>query len=285
MSKGLRDQADNLRKHFQEAETKIITISGGKGGVGKSIFSVNIATELSMRSNKVLLFDSDAGFANASILMGKNVKKSLSDYIDGKVRLSDCINKTDTGVNIVSTGFDFKDWKLFQNSFTSTMAQEFLSMARNHDYVLIDTGAGYSDKLTHFYLASDKIILITVPEPTAVVNAYTLIKALSFIGVNSELDIVLNMINNTSEVSSVEEVLSKTIKKFLKRNVNRYYRFMNESIVHESVKRQVPAVLLSNKSKFTKKLKLLVDDITEIEESSKKVGFTEKFKKLLGIQV
>jgi flagellar biosynthesis protein FlhG len=284
MSNNYHDQAENLRKHFQDAETKIITISGGKGGVGKSVFSVNISSELALRKNKVLLFDSDAGFANASILLGKTVKKTLSDYIDGKISIEDCVHETDSGVNVISTGFDFKDWKLFQNNFNGTMAQEFLALARKHDYVIIDTGAGYSDKLIHFYLASDKIFLVTVPEPTAIVNAYTLIKALSMLDVDSELDVILNMITDKSEIRSVEEVLRKTVKNFLNKDINNFYKFVHEKSIHESVKRQIPIVRYKENNAFSKNLKILVDDITN-NKRTKKLSFTERFKKIIGIEV
>lgn len=233
---------------------------------------------------KSFLFDSDAGFANASILLGKASSNSFSDYINGNISLEDCIQKTDYGVNVVTTGFDFKDWKIFQNNFTDSMAEEFLSLARKHDYVIIDIGAGYSEKLKTFYLSSDKILLVTIPEPTAIVNAYTLIKALSIIGVNAEMDIVLNMIKDKSEIKSVEEVLKKTVKNFLSKDIQNFFYVMYDDVVHESVRRQIPLVHYRENSKTVKNIVYIVDHILdenkENKNKMKNISFFERFKNM-----
>lgn len=282
MSPEYQDQAESLRNKFKKSDTKIISISGGKGGVGKSVFSVNLSAEIAKRGKSVLLFDSDAGFANAAILLGKNVKYNMSDYIDGTVILEECIQETKYGVNVLSSGFDFKDWKLFQNGFTSSMAEDFLSLARDHDYLIIDIGAGYSEKLNSFYLASDKIFLITIPEPTAIVNAYTLIKALSVIGVHSELNIILNMIREKNEIEPVKQVIKKTVNNFLGKDISNFYYVYFDNKVHDSIKSQKPLVNYDINNKFKKSLELIVDDILNIEPKNEK-SFTKRFKNIFGM--
>ncbi|MDK2946537.1 MinD/ParA family ATP-binding protein [Geotoga petraea] len=282
MSPGYQDQAESLRSQFKKSDTKIISISGGKGGVGKSVFAVNLSAELAKREKSVLLFDSDAGFANAAILLGKNVKYNMSDYIDGRATLDQCIQETKYGVDVISSGFDFKDWKLFQNGFTSSMTEDFFLKAKDHDYLIIDIGAGYSDKLNSFYLASDKIFLITIPEPTAIVNAYTLIKALSFIGVHSELDIILNMIREKSEIEPVKQVIKKTVSNFLGKDIANFYDVYYDKRVHDSIKSQTPIVNQNINNKFKKSLELIVDDILNIEPNNEK-SFTKRFKNIFGM--
>ncbi len=282
MSSGYQDQAQSLRNQFKKSDTKIISISGGKGGVGKSVFSVNLAAELAKRGKSVLLFDSDAGFANAAILLGKNVKYNMSDYIDGRATLDQCIQETKYGVNVVSSGFDFKDWKLFQNGFTYSMTEDFLSLAKNHDYLIIDIGAGYSDKLNSFYLASDKIFLVTIPEPTAIVNAYTLIKALSFIGVHSELDIILNMIREKNEIEPVKQVIKKTVNNFLGKDIANFYDVYYDKKVHDSIKSQKPLVNHDINNKFKKSLEIIVDNILNVEPKTEK-SFTSRLKNIFGM--
>lgn len=284
MTPQYQDQAQSLREQFNNVETKIICISGGKGGVGKSVFSVNLSTEIAKTGKSVLLFDSDAGFANASILLGKNVNFTLSDYIDGKANIEKCVQKTKYGVNVISTGFDFKDWKIFQNNFTNKMADEFLKVASKHDYLIVDIGAGYSEKLNSFYISADKILLVTIPEPTAIVNAYTLIKALSMIGVNAELNIILNMIRDKNEIEPVKEVLNRTVSKFLNKKIEKFYDVYYEKLVHDSIKRQIPIVEFKENIRFSKIIKEISMDIME-EDYQQKEPFINKFKKLFGLGV
>lgn len=278
------DQAKGLRKEFVNSDTKIISVLSGKGGVGKSIFAVNIAAKLASYNKKILLFDSDAGFANASILLGSNVKYTLSDYMKGKVDFSECVQETAYGIKIISTGFDFNDWKIFQNSFNNGIFDEFLIVSKEIDYLIIDVGAGYSEKLNNFYLNSDKIFLVTIPEPTAVVNAYSLLKALSFLGVKSEIDIVLNMVKDKEEVENVKSVLGETVKRFLNRNIEEFYEISYDSNVHISVKSQVPLVYLKENSKFSKDLKKIADSILNIKTINENSNFSKRLKKIFGIE-
>jgi len=281
MNRIFSDQASGLREEYSNIQTKIITVVSGKGGVGKSVLSVNIAADLAAYGKKILLFDSDAGFANASILMGKTVKFTLSEYMRGNVAFNDCVQDTDYGVKIISSGFDFTDWKIFQNNFNDSILDDFISLLKEVDFFIIDVGAGYSEKLNNFYLNSDKIFLITVPEPTAIVNAYTFLKALSVLNVNGEIEIILNMIKNKNEVEMVKSALSKTVKKFLNRDINNFHEISFDDNVHLSVKRQIPLISLKENSKFSKDVKKITSNILNIKPSSH-TNFTQRLKEMFG---
>ncbi|HBT51710.1 MAG TPA: hypothetical protein DEA49_06330 [Petrotoga sp.] len=281
MNRIYRDQASGLREEYLSTQTKIITVVSGKGGVGKSVLSVNIAADLATHGKRILLFDSDAGFANASILMGNTVKNTLSEYMRGNVAFDECVQDTEYGVKIISSGFDFTDWKIFQNNFNDSIMDEFLNLLKEVDFFIIDVGAGYSEKLNNFYLNSDTIFLITVPEPTAVVNAYSLMKALSILNVNGEIEIILNMIKNKNEVEMVKSVLSRTTKRFLNREINNFYEISYDENVHLSVKRQIPLISLKENSKFSKDIKKITSDILNIKTSSH-TNFTQRLKEMFG---
>lgn len=283
MSYLFNDQASRLREEFASNDTKIISVVSGKGGVGKSIFSVNIAALLASYDKRVLVFDSDAGFANASILLGSSIKHTLSDYMKGIVTFKECIQETRYGVKIVSTGFDYTDWKIFQNNFDGSILNEFLSVTREIDYLIIDVGAGYSEKLNNFYINSDKIFIITAPEPTAVVNAYSLLKALSYLGVGSEIEIVLNMTKNKEELENIRYALENTVKKFLKKDINTFYELSYDPNVPLSVKAQVPIVIWKKDSKFSKDIKKIVEDILNLNVIDKENNFAKRIKKLFGL--
>jgi len=281
MSHIYRDQAASLREEFSNTQTKIITVVSGKGGVGKSVLSVNIAADLAAHGKRILLFDSDAGFANASILMGNTVKITLSEYMRGNVTFNECVQDTEFGVKIISSGFDFTDWKIFQNNFNDSIMDEFLNLLKEVDFFIIDVGAGYSEKLNNFYLNSDTIFLITVPEPTAVVNAYTLLKALSVLNVDGEIEIILNMIKNKNEVEMVKSVLSRTAKRFLNREINNFHEISYDENVHMSVKRQIPLISLKENSRFSKDIKKITSNILNIKTSSHS-NFAQRLKEMFG---
>jgi flagellar biosynthesis protein FlhG len=242
---------------------------------------VNIAADLAAHGKRILLFDSDAGFANASILMGNTVKITLSEYMRGNVTFNECVQDTEFGVKIISSGFDFTDWKIFQNNFNDSIMDEFLSLLKEVDFFIIDVGAGYSEKLNNFYLNSDTIFLITVPEPTAVVNAYTLLKALSVLNVDGEIEIILNMIKNKNEVEMVKSVLSRTAKRFLNREINNFHEISYDENVHMSVKRQIPLISLKENSRFSKDIKKITSNILNIKTSSHS-NFAQRLKEMFG---
>ncbi|WP_103927498.1 P-loop NTPase [Petrotoga sp. SL27] len=281
MNRIYQDQAAGLREEYLSSQTKIITVVSGKGGVGKSVLSVNIAADLAAHGKRILLFDSDAGFANASILMGNTVKNTLSEYMRGNVTFNECVQDTEYGVKIISSGFDFTDWKIFQNNFNDSIMDEFLNLLKDIDFFIIDVGAGYSEKLNNFYLNSDTIFLITVPEPTAVVNAYSLLKALSVLNVNGEIEIILNMIKNKNEIEMVKSVLNRTTKRFLNREINNFHEISYDENVHVSVKRQIPLISLKENSKFSKDIKKITSDILNIKTSSH-TNFTQRLKEMFG---
>ncbi|KLO24876.1 MULTISPECIES: MinD/ParA family ATP-binding protein [unclassified Marinitoga] len=236
----IKDQAENLRKTFSKNQTKIILVTGGKGGVGKSIIAVNTAVNLAKMNKKVLIFDTDAGFANASILLGVSPSVSIKDYFDKRLTLDECIIKTPYGIKLLSTGMDIKDWISFQKNFTRKAIEEFFNIAKEHDYVIIDVSAGYNENLKPFYIAADNILLVTTPEPTAIVNAYTVVKALSILEVDGIVDVVINMIRKKSEANTAEQVLRKTIKEYLFKDIRHVFYISFDHIVHDSVKSQTP---------------------------------------------
>jgi flagellar biosynthesis protein FlhG len=236
----IKDQAENLRKTFSKNKTKIILVTGGKGGVGKSIVAVNTAVNLAKLNKKVLIFDTDAGFANASILLGVSPNVSIKDYFDKKLTLEECIVKTPYGIKLLSTGMDIKDWISFQKNFTRKAIEEFFNIAKEHDYVIIDVSAGYNENLKPFYIAADNILLVTTPEPTAIVNAYTVVKALSLLEVDGVVDVVINMIRKKSEAQTAEQVLRKTIKEYLYKDIRHVFYINFDHLVHDSVKSQIP---------------------------------------------
>ncbi|KAF2956477.1 P-loop NTPase [Marinitoga sp. 38H-ov] len=264
----IKDQAEILRKNFSKNKTKIILVTGGKGGVGKSIVSVNTAVNLAKLNKKILIFDTDAGFANASILLGVSPSVSIKDYFDKKLSLEECVINTPYGIKLLSTGVDIKDWIAFQKNFTRKAIEEFFNIAKENDYVIIDVSAGYNENLKPFYIAADTILIVTTPEPTAIVNAYTVVKALSILEVEGDVDLVINMIRKKTEAETAEKVLRKTIKEYLYKDIRNVFYINFDHLVHESVKSQTPI------SSF-KPSSIVSNDLMKIAEKIENFEFTK----------
>ncbi|AEX85159.1 ATPase involved in chromosome partitioning [Marinitoga piezophila KA3] len=277
----IKDQAENLRKTFSKNKTKIVLVTGGKGGVGKSIVAVNTAVNLAKLNKKVLIFDTDAGFANASILLGVTPAVSIKDYFDKKLTLEECIIKTPYGIKLLSTGMDIKDWLSFQKNFTRKAIEEFFQIAKEHDYVIIDVSAGYNENLKPFYIAADNILLVTTPEPTAIVNAYTVIKALSLLEVDGIIDVVINMIRKKSEANTAEQVLRKTIKEYLYTDIRNVFYINFDHVVHDSVKSQVPISSFKPSSNVANDLFSIAEKLENMSDTEPSKSNDNLLKKLL----
>ncbi|MBM7559042.1 MinD/ParA family ATP-binding protein [Marinitoga litoralis] len=266
----IKDQAEILRKNFSKNKTKIILVTGGKGGVGKSIVSVNIAVNLAKLNKRILIFDTDAGFANASILLGVSPSVSIKDYFDKKLSLEECVINTPYGIKLLSTGVDIKDWIAFQKNFTRNAIEEFFNIAKEHDYVIIDVSAGYNENLRPFYIAADTILIVTTPEPTAIVNAYTVVKALSILEVEGDVDLVINMVRKKTEAETAEKVLRKTIKEYLYKDIRNVFYINFDHLVHDSVKSQTPISSFKPTSIVSQNLMKIAEKIEDFEFTNNK---------------
>ncbi|WP_240739225.1 MinD/ParA family ATP-binding protein [Marinitoga lauensis] len=232
-------------------------------------------------NKKVLIFDTDAGFANASILLGVSPAVSIKDYFDKKLTLEECIIKTPYGIKLLSTGMDIKDWISFQKNFTRKAIEEFFNIAKEHDYVIIDVSAGYNENLKPFYIAADNILLVTTPEPTAIVNAYTVVKALSILEVDGVVDVVINMIRKRSEANTAEQVLRKTIKEYLFKDIRNVFYINFDHLVHDSVKSQTPISSFKPSSHIANDLMIIAEKIENTTSEHEQKSSDNLLKKLL----
>lgn len=171
----------NLTKRHQQQKstTKLLTITSGKGGVGKSTFTANIAYLLSKRGYKIAVIDADIGLANMQVLFNIKPSATFFDYIDGRKKLDDILLKTPyPNITLIAgkSGFQYSH---HSNSFIfSRIVQDILNLNK-YDYLLVDTGAGLNDYVKEFLQISDHILAITTTDPSALTDVYALMKMLS----------------------------------------------------------------------------------------------------------
>jgi len=161
------------------SKTKLVTVTSGKGGVGKSTFTANMAFLLSKRGFKVAVIDADIGLANMQVLLNIKPKVTLFDYIDGMRSLDEVILKTQYEDLFLVAGKSGYQYSNHSNSFVFSRIVEDVIALNKFDIVLVDTGAGLNDYVKEFLSISDNILAITTTDPSALTDVYSLIKMLS----------------------------------------------------------------------------------------------------------
>ncbi|WP_281951170.1 MinD/ParA family protein [Nitrosophilus kaiyonis] len=210
-AKGLRDLI-NKNKILQNS--KFITIASGKGGVGKTNFSVNFAYSLAnFFKKRVLLIDADIGMANIHILLNTDPSKTLKNLFNGENIENILVNRYGFDALLGFSGID--SISQMDEFSISSLINSLEEISYRYDYIIIDTGAGIDDKIASFLRASSRSYIITTPEPTALMDAYALIKSIYNIYGYNNFKIVINMAKSKEEAFNTFNKLKISANKFL----------------------------------------------------------------------
>jgi flagellar biosynthesis protein FlhG len=249
---GMKDQAEQLRSIVstkpEKSGLKIITITSGKGGVGKSNFVVNTAISLKNKGYSPLILDADFGLANIEIILGETPKYNLSHMIKDHWPIENIINTSHYGVPFISGGSGVKDMLFLSAEEIEFIGEELKKLQSMADILLIDTGAGINDVILKFGALADEMFVVVTPEPTSITDAYALIKTLvKDFGHNIVFKIVLNKTENKKEGEQVFDKLYAVANNFL--GIKLQYAGCvpyDEKIFH-AVKHQVPVIAYAPK--------------------------------------
>uniref|UniRef100_A0A832IIH9 MinD/ParA family protein n=1 Tax=Fervidobacterium pennivorans TaxID=93466 RepID=A0A832IIH9_FERPE len=226
----MQDQASSLKR------SDIVAVISGKGGVGKTLVATNLAAVVAENGKKVLLLDTDVGFTNADILLGVYPKHSIKDFVNHKCDVQELITPTSYGVDLISLGGDVSDLLAMNEFVIKDFATSFLKLLENYDIVFMDMPPGFSNSYMPFIALVDKFIVLTTPEPTSVVNTYTMVKLLSIKGIKGEdIHIVANMVLNIKEATSLMERFSEVVEKFIGNKVSSVTMIKEHPLVVKSI--------------------------------------------------
>ncbi len=281
----MTDQATTLRQlHQQKKKAKTVAIVSGKGGVGKSTTVVNMAIELRKSHHKVLLFDLDVGMGNIDLLIGQTSAYSIIDYLKHGIPIQKCIETGPLGMDYITAGSSLSavfqiDGKDFDRFFK---AYGFLTSI--YDYIFFDLGAGATKSNLPFALAADECIVVTTPEPTAITDAYSMIKLI----VKEQEKLPISVIMNRSQGKQAgEEALVRFIQvvaQFLNVKVTALGTLPNDHFVSTAVMRQIPYTILNEHAVISKKLRQIVTDYTNqghLESGTGSITFIQKLSRFL----
>jgi len=222
---------------------RIITITSGKGGVGKTSISLNLSLSLASKGYKVCLFDADLGLANVNILTGIYPKKDLESVISGQFRLNEIIIKDFQGIDIIPGSSGVKKIADLTKTQTKTLIRAFLDL-EDYDYFIFDTSAGISSQVLSFCMASHEIILIATCEPTSLTDAYSMLKVLSKYGYSCPVKVVINQVKSGRAAQKAYAQLKETVNKFLSLKVQPLGIMASDKNVRAAVISQTPFFML-----------------------------------------
>ncbi|MGC5324102.1 MinD/ParA family protein [Brevibacillus sp. SYSU BS000544] len=259
----VHDQAEQLRERIQRTNqtrpTRLITVTSGKGGVGKSNFTLNFALGLIERGQKVLIFDVDLGLANLDVLMGVTSKNNLLHVIEKNKAIWELIEKGPNGLEYIAGGSGFTQILQLDDQKLNKLFDQLSTLQGYADTVFFDTGAGISNESLRFMLSSDEIILVTTPEPTSITDAYAVIKMIHSRNPQAQIKIIINRVSSSREGKATADKLTTVAKRFLNMDLQTLGFVPDDTNVMKAVKLQQPFLLAFPNTQASKGIRELVD--------------------------
>mgnify|MGYP005756612851 CR=1 FL=1 len=287
------DQAKELRNLINNSQSinlknnlnsRVITISSGKGGVGKSNFSVNLAIYLSSLNKRVLVIDADFGLANIEVLLGTRPQYTFYHMLKGEKNISEIIVDTKYGIKFISGGNGLKELSNVNSTEVKYFIEQFEYLDKIADIIIVDTGAGISPSVTNFIMASDENIIVTTPEPTSFTDAYTLIKVIKEQNkVINRINIVVNKADDKYEADRIFSKISHVCNKFLGITIENIGYIPSDIALIKAIKQQKPVILSFPDSEFSKAIKNIGNRIVNEEQNVKNEGIKNFMQKLTRI--
>ncbi len=277
------DQAESLRKRMGQRfaeppapvahpKAKTLAVMSGKGGVGKSNISLNTALALLEKGKSVLLIDLDVGMGNIDILIGRQSLCTVMDLLQQKIPFERALSAGPHGLQYISggTGLDGmfelngENWAFFLKELTRALT--------SFDYVIFDMGAGLSKDQLPFVLSADEILVVTTPEPTSIMDAYSAIKHLALTGRDLQLKVAVNRCTTQKDGISAFLRLSNTVNAFLQQKLAYAGPIPEDPLVPRAVVEQQPFLMKNPRSKPSRAVYLLAESLldngrTEIGEN------------------
>lgn len=246
------DQAEQLRNIIKmqvqpRDVSRVITVTSGKGGVGKTSISVNLALQFQKLGKRVVILDADFGLANIEVMMGVRPTANLADLMFRGKTLRDIVMTGPEGIGFISGGSGIKELASMSRDQIFYVMQSLSELDDIADIIIVDTGAGISDSVLEFAAASEEVLLVATPEPTSITDAYALLKTLNktqeFQASRTTIKLVANCVKNQQEGQEIYDKMRTVAEKFLNIQLEYLGAVVNDTNVSKSVMQQKPLLL------------------------------------------
>lgn len=248
MAVGMLNDMTEMREERLQPVTRstprIISVTSGKGGVGKSTVTINLAVAFANAGKKVLVIDADLGLGNIDVQLGLNPTHTLNDVFSGKMRLGEIVIDGPAGIKLAPAGSGVQRYTDLDSGERLRLMDELEMLEEDFDIILIDTESGISKNVTYFNVASQEILLVVAPEPTSITDSYALIKLLSKYHAESRFKVLVNMARDDNEGLQVFKKLSQVVSKFLDVSLDYLGCVVRDERQIDASRRQRPVVQL-----------------------------------------
>ncbi|NLM49492.1 MAG: MinD/ParA family protein [Clostridiaceae bacterium] len=257
----LRQIASKLRQsreQKQKSKTRLVTVTSGKGGVGKTNFSVNLALSLAKRGFRVVIIDADFGLANVNVVLGVSTKYDLTHVLNDEKTIFEVMAEGPGGIKFISGGAGFSDVFELSREDVEKYIEKLMVLEDVADIIIIDTGAGINEGILNFIKASHDIILVTTPEPTALMDAYALVKTVAHQDFDVNFRLVVNMAHSVREAENTITNFKTLAKTYLGLDIDPLGYLIYDKAVSEAVRQQTPYIYSFPKSEVAKNMQNIV---------------------------
>lgn len=283
----MMDQAEKLRQVIEELKQKqlgnrmalpvivpkrsarVITVTSGKGGVGKTNITINLAIALSEQGNRVVILDADFGLANIDVLFGIVPQHTLLDVIKNRKNILEILTDGPSNTRFISGGSGVEELLKLDRHQIARFIENMALLDKLADIIIVDTGAGLSDSVMSFIMAADEVLLVTTPEPTSITDAYALIKMVSNRDKTKSIRLVVNRAETTTEANDVLNKLVLVADRFLGLKLEPAGYILNDEAVARAVKQQQPFMLIYPKSYAARNIREISAKLVNKEDDGK----------------
>ena len=282
--RNMHNQLDESAAEIQMPATRVLSITSGKGGVGKTAVVSNIAVTLAKQGKKVLIIDADLGLANIDVVLGLSPEYNLNHFFNGERTLEEVMVEGPYGLKILPAGSGVQQYTRLDGQLKMRLIDSLDSLDEHFDVVLIDTEAGISDNVTYFNVAAQDILVVTTPEPTAITDAYALMKLLSTQYHQKRFLLAVNSVRGADEGLDVFEKLTMVSGRYLDIFLDYLGCIPFDRKMHESVRQQQVMVDLYPDHKVTKSFIELAENLIDVPVDNQAQGTLQFFwKQFLGV--
>ncbi len=273
------DQAEQLRRIIKGSAppkrplARVITVTSGKGGVGKSNTAINLAIQMRRIGQKVIILDADFGLANIEIMFGAVPKHNLCDLIYQGKSIRDIITWGPMEVGFISGGSGITGLSNLNRDELSYIIENLAELDEMADTIIVDTGAGIADAVLEFLVASGEILLVTTPEPTSITDSYSLLKALSrhprYHSEMTQIRVLANKVTGEAEAQALYAKLETVVERYLKVPISYLGMIPQDPLLAKAVMQQMPVSLENPKARSAVAYERIVAKLTGRELDKK----------------
>lgn len=284
----MMDQAEQLRNvikmnPMRRPRARVITVTSGKGGVGKSNTAINLACQFRKLGQRVIILDADFGLANIEIMFGTVPKHNLCDLIYQGKSITDIITWGPMEIGFISGGSGITGLANLSRDYLNYIIQNLAKLDAIADIIIVDTGAGISDAVLDFLVASGEILVVATPEPTSITDSYSLLKALNshsrYSREDSKIKVIANKVTSADEGEVMYSKLNSVVSRYLKLPISYLGAITQDVQLEKAVMQQMPVSMQSPNAKsaraFEKMAYSLMDK--EYDKSLSKRGMAAFF--------